>query len=178
MTGTLVARLMLLAISAVAVVSCARSPRPRERGAGVDLSGAMARAEGPPGSARDFSMVRAGRRRAGVALVAPAKIAIPVDGVHGSFDFRCFAAPVYNVGDGVTMGILWETATGASILLERRFDAARSAGDRRWTELSVPLEIGGGGRIVLEASAGSSGNLVADWVAVAEPRLVPRTGRK
>jgi len=139
-----------------------------------DLSEELASAASPPGSIRDFTMVRAGERRRGVALIAPVKLSVPVNETHGLFEFRCFAAAVYNVGDGVTLEILWEDSSGARRLIERRFDAARRREDRRWAEISVPLKIEGRGHIVFAASAGASGDLVADWVTVAQPRVSPR----
>lgn len=165
-----------LVLSVGGLVACAPGRVRQVQPVRGDLSSALAHAASPPGSIGDFTMVRAGERRNGVALIAPVRISVPVNSTRGSFEFKCFAAPVYNIGDGVTLEILWEDRSGARSLLRRRFDAARRSEDRRWAEISVPVRIEEGGRIVFAASAGPGGDLVADWVAVAEPRIVERDG--
>jgi hypothetical protein len=126
-----------------------------------------------------FSLVRAGTRRNGLLLVAPEVVSAPLPGLAGKMEFRCFVAPVYNIGDGVILEIVLEAEDRERVLLRRRLDAGRRAEDRQWNELVVPLQIPrDGASLLLRASGGdpednpgTGVDLVADWLVIADPRL-------
>jgi hypothetical protein len=174
--GGAVHRGMILLV-AIFGASCRGQAPPSSPAGAWDLGSSFAGAVSAPSSVRDFPLVRAGERHAGVALIAPARLSVPVGASRGAFDFHCLAAPVYNVGDGTKLEIYREGREGRRKLFERYFDAARRSEDRRWTTISVPLDVGDAGvQIVLVVSGGARGDMVADWLAIAEPRLSRRTG--
>ena len=85
------------------------------------------------------------------------------------------AAAEFNVGDGFRMDVLVGGPGQTRRVYSRYFDAGRKAEDRRWISLEVPLDLTGseGERVEVAVSGGPQGDLVADWLALAEVRVDP-----
>jgi hypothetical protein len=133
-------------------------------------------------SPRRFSLVRGGVRREGLLLVAPAAMQAPLDGIRGTIEFRCSVAPVYNIGDGMTIEILLAFDGGQQSLMRRTVDAGRQSEDRQWIPIAVPVDLpaAGDAALVIRVSGGTPGgssgtgpDLVADWLVVAGPEVIP-----
>ena len=162
---------------------CAPAPPPRLTDAtAIDLTGRFstdpqnAAAVGSSGSFERHSVVtRNGRREDAMTVVAPLEIRAGLAGLSGRFTLKFLAAPVFNIGDGVQMDVLMGGAGGRKQLFGRYFDAGRKAADRDWLPLDIPMDLSGAGDAYLEirVSGGPQGDLIADWLALAEVRLVP-----
>jgi hypothetical protein len=108
-------------------------------------------------------------------LLAPVAIRAGLAGLSGRFTLKLQASPLFNVGDGVQMEVFAGSAGDCRLVCSRYFDPGRLAGDRDWIELEVPVDLSGAVDSYLEirVSAGPQGNLDADWLALAEVRIVP-----
>lgn len=113
-------------------------------------------------------VTRKGLRREALVIVAPVIIHAPLQGVSGRATLRGWAAPVYNIGDGLQMYIFVRRNGIRDQVGSQYIDSGRNAGDRDWIPIEVPLEIGEGDWLEIEISAGPQGNLVADWLALSE----------
>jgi hypothetical protein len=153
---------------------------PRE--AGVDLLDRFGIArEGTAAAVNSQSLrrhewvTRRGRRLATTTLLAPVAIRAGLAGLSGRFTVKLLAAPLFNVGDGVQMEVFAGSAGDRRLVCSRYFDPGRLATDRDWIPLAVPVDLSGAVDSYLEirVSAGPQGNLDADWLALAEVRIVP-----
>jgi hypothetical protein len=122
---------------------------------------------------RHSIVVRNGKQKDAMRLVAPITVRVGLAGLSGRFTLRLVATPVFNIGDGLQMDILVGSGGDRRRVYGRYFDAGRKAGDRDWIPLEVPLDLSGKSDAYLEIqiSGGPQGDLVADWLAVAEMRM-------
>lgn len=124
---------------------------------------------------RHASVRRDGTSADAMTLVAPVAIRAGLAGISGRFTLRLLAAPVFNVGDGMQLNVILGEAGVRQPVSSRYFDAGRREADRHWATLEVPLELRGSADTYLEIrlSGGPQGDLVADWLALADARLDP-----
>jgi hypothetical protein len=124
---------------------------------------------------RDFDLVRCGRREAALVLVAPVRARAPLV-ERGALRLEGWCTPVFNIGDGVELEVSLVRGQARTPLLRRTFDAGRRAADRDWVRIEVPLDVGAADAswLELELRAGPQGDLVGDWLALADLRLVAR----
>jgi hypothetical protein len=130
--------------------------------------------QGESGSFQRHSPVtRGGRQLDAMILIAPATIRALTEGLSGPCLLKLEAAPVFNIGDGMQLTVSVEDGAKSKIVFERGFDAGRMAVDRKWTGLAIPLELSGTKEegVEIRVSGGPQGDLVADWLALAELRL-------
>ena len=133
------------------------------------------------GAAESFSLhqtvVRRGKPRDAIVLVAPATIRAPLSGYGGNLLLECDATPVYNIGDGMQLTVAIRTGSAERQIFTRYFDAGRRAEDREWVHLSIPLAVTepSTSELVITVSGGPHGDLVADWLALASIRIIQRT---
>lgn len=118
-------------------------------------------------------VIRKGLRRNAIIIVAPVCIQASLQGVSGKAMLKGWAAPVYNIGDGLRMDLYISRRGIRYQVGSRYFDPGRKAGDRDWIPIEVPLEIAEGeeDRLEIEISAGPQGDLVADWLALSSLSL-------
>jgi hypothetical protein len=123
--------------------------------------------------ASHFPVVRNGREEDAMRLIAPVAIQTSLSGLSGEFTLKMLAAPVFNLGDGFQMDVLVGGAGNRTQIYTRYFDAGRKAADRVWIPLEIPFELRGLADAYLEirVSGGPQGDLVADWLALAEVHL-------
>lgn len=125
---------------------------------------------------RHYPVVRKGRCRDAMLLIAPVTAWADVGGIAGSYFLEALCTQVFNTGDGIQMDIYLTERGARRKICSRYFDAGRRAEDRDWIPVSIPLVLGQtqNSRIEIEASAGAQGDLVGDWLALSSVRLVPR----
>ena len=121
---------------------------------------------------QDQLVTRKGVRKKAVAMIAPVCIHASLQGVSGKATLKGWAAPVFNIGDGLQMDLFLKRGGIRYQIGSRYFDAGRKAEDRDWIFLEVPLEIGEEDWLEMEISAGPQGDLVADWLALSEMRVI------
>jgi len=152
------------------------------RQAGVDLLDRLGTVRAGTTVARESQSVRRhewverrGRRLATTTLLAPVIVQADLAGLSGRFTLKLLASPLFNVGDGLRLDVLVSGDGDAQLVCSRYFDAGRLASDRDWVPLEVPLNLSGAADSHLEirVSAGPQGDLDADWLALAEARIVP-----
>ena len=184
------ARLAIVLLYATAALGCLGLPSacgpatpalpPHE--AGVDLLDRLAVVrQGTDAAGNSHSVrrrewvVRRGRGLVTTTLLAPVVVRAGLAGLSGRFTLKLLASPTFNVGDGVQLEVLAGGAGGLRPVCSRYFDAGRLAGDRDWIPLEGPLSLSGAADAYLEirVSAGPEGDLDADWLALAEARIVP-----
>jgi hypothetical protein len=163
--------------------ACTRAPQPGRRDAGGwDLLPrfTIVREDGVTEGGlrsplRHEWVTRRGRRLDAAALVAPVAIRAKLTPVSGRFTLKLLASSLFNIGDGMLMEVFVGGPGTHRHICSRYFDAGRKAEDRDWIPLSVPLELSGHADTFVEirVSAGPQGDLVADWLALAEARLDP-----
>jgi hypothetical protein len=122
---------------------------------------------------RRLVVTRKGRREEALVLVAPIGVRAAISGIAGAVSLEALAAPVFNIGDGIKLEIFLSDTRGEKRVYEGQFDAGRQDSDRNWTALKIPIDLGAGGawQVEMRVSAGSRGDLVGDWLAVARVRL-------
>jgi hypothetical protein len=126
--------------------------------------------EFPP---RSLPITRRGKRREAIILIAPSTVKLTLGGISGPISLKGWAAPVFNIGDGIQMEIKLTDSQPQRTVYSRRFDAARDAADRDWIPLDIGFSLDESSKWDLEmsVSAGPQGDLVGDWVALAELHL-------
>jgi hypothetical protein len=123
--------------------------------------------EFPP---RSLPVTRRGKRRDAIVLIAPSTVRVTLEGISGPVSLQGWVAPVFNIGDGIQMDLKLMDSRQQRGLYSRRFDPARSAADRDW----IPVDIGfnlderNTSDLEMTVSAGPQGDLVGDWLALAE----------
>jgi hypothetical protein len=122
----------------------------------------------PPssGGLETLEVIRKGRRRKALILVAPAKVRALLPGKPGKTNLICIAAPVFDVGDGIQMELSIVRAGGRFPVGNRFFDAGRRAEDRNWVVAAFPIESQVGDELEIEVLGGPQGDLTADWLAL------------
>jgi len=111
--------------------------------------------------------------------VAPMVATASLGGFIGKSDLRFIAVPVFNVGDGIQMEV-WLTDGGPPVrVCSRYFDPGWRFEDRRWTPISVSMELHRkDARIEIRVSGGPEGNLTGDWLAFADVQLLSGAERQ
>jgi len=124
---------------------------------------------------RHFPVTRRGRRLDTLTLKAPAAVQAPLAGYPDRCALNLMAAQPFNIGDGLQLDVTLRGSGSDRVVYRRYFDAARRAADRDWIPLEIPLDLGGLAEPQLEIriSAGPQGDLDADWLALAEIRILP-----
>jgi hypothetical protein len=119
------------------------------------------------------SIVRSGRQEDATILVAPITVRANLAGYHGALRLRLLATPVFNIGDGIQMDIFLVNGSDRNRICSRYFDAGRNAADRQWIAMEVPLDLRNrqDSQVEVQVSGGPQGDLVADWLALAEVRI-------
>jgi hypothetical protein len=126
--------------------------------------------EFPP---RSLPVTRRGKRRDAIVLIAPSTVKVTLAGIFGPVSLKGWIAPVFNIGDGIQMEMKLTDSQQQRTIYGRRFDPARSAADRDWIPLDIGFNLDESNKWDLEmsVSAGPQGDLVGDWVALAELHL-------
>ncbi len=156
--------------------ACGRTPAPSARslaeGFNVVVGGGT-----PESFQRHARVTRNGRQEDAMVLVAPVTVRASVGAADGKLALRLLATPVFNIGDGMSLDVFVESKGERSRIFSRYFDAGRKAEDRAWMPLEVPVDLQGQAdfRLEFELSGGPQGDLVADWLALADLRIVPGT---
>jgi len=147
-------------------------------GPGLDITGALMPVDGASRKNlyRKMEVLRRGERKDALVLLAPAFLQVSLqEQLSGEGTLECWAAPVFDIGDGIQMNV-YVRRNGVQVLKgSRYFDPGRTAEDRSWIRISIPLEIRKGDQLEIEVSAGPQGDLVADWLALSDVRLVSAT---
>jgi len=112
---------------------------------------------------------RGGVRKNAMVLVAPAAAKTSLEGIHGRMELHLLVVPVFNVGDGIQMEIrLLDDAQPVQVC-SRYFDPGRRFEDRRWTPVTIPMDVHRkDAQLEIRVSGGPEGNLTGDWLAFAE----------
>jgi hypothetical protein len=121
---------------------------------------------------RQMPVVREGVRRESLVLIAPATVRASLLGISGQTAMVGFAAPVFNVGDGMQMDIFLKRPEGRRLVVSRYFDPGRNAEDRNWIMLRIPLNICEEDQLEIELSSGPQEDSTADWLALSSLHLV------
>ena len=105
-------------------------------------------------------------------MIAPIRLRAPLDGAMEYIRMEGLATPVFNLGDGFQLDFLLVTDEKSRVIESRYFDPGRRAKDREWIPFSIPLIPRDREEwLEVRVSGGPQGDLVADWLAIAEPRL-------
>jgi hypothetical protein len=174
---------MLCALCITAFWSaCSQAPSVGDAGAaGIDLADRFHVVPGESAPAghetvlkRHYRVTRRGKQMDTTTLIGPAVIRAGLADLSGKFALKMLASPLFNVGDGVQMDIILGGAGDRRPIGSRYFDAGRRAENRDWIALSIPIDLTGAADAYLEIrlSAGPQGDLVADWLALAEVRII------
>jgi hypothetical protein len=129
---------------------------------------------GAPGSFQQHTaVVRNGKQEDATILVAPITVRAELAGYYGKLWLRLLATPVFNIGDGIQMDVFFLDGSDRTRICSRYFDAGRNPADRQWIALEIPLDLrnGQGSQVEIRVSGGPQGDLVADWLALAEVRI-------
>jgi hypothetical protein len=123
-------------------------------------------------------VTRSGRTMQAAVLRAPVAVRLPLGKSSTVLALECLAAPVFNVGDGMLLQAAVVDGGREQVVFGRGFDAGRRAQDRDWVPLSIPLKPcrSADCALILRLSAGAQGDLVADWLALADVRIVDSGG--
>jgi hypothetical protein len=129
---------------------------------------------------RHRSIMRKGKLADATVLVAPVTVRAGLAGITGRCTLRMLAAPAFNVGDGVEAELHLIQSGEDRKIFSRYFDAGRKAEDRAWFPIEVPLDLSPSREVYLEiqVSGGPQGDLVADWLAIAEVHVVPENRKR
>ncbi len=175
---------VLLCISvALSFEGCQKSRMaPTGSPAAIDLTdrfyapGAALKGAGSGTFDRHYDVVRKGRKKDSMLLIAPVKAVVDLKNLAGSYLLEGWFTQVFNTGDGIQMDVYQVSEGRRRNIYSRYVDAGRCCQDRAWIPLQVPLSLGPGQstRIEITASGGPQGDLVADWLAVSSLRLIPK----
>ena len=116
-------------------------------------------------------VIRKGVRKKALIISAPISIHASLQGISGELVLRGWAAPVFNIGDGLEMKLFLCRDGNRYPLVVRAFDAARKAEDRAWVPIEILLKLTGREQLEIEVAAGIQGDLTADWLALSELAL-------
>jgi len=152
-----------------------RQPPATEAQPAMDLSErfSLTTPGSPEPPERFLKIIRKGVRKDSLVLIAPSAITAPLFGLSGRRTLRFWAAPVFNIGDGVQMNVFLRRSGIRILVGSRYFDPGRNAEDRSWIPVSIALEVNEGDLIEIEASAGPQGDLTADWLALNSVVVTP-----
>jgi hypothetical protein len=128
-----------------------------------------------------FRVVRNGFARDAMVLEAPVSIRAPLAGAAPGAILECQSTPVFNVGDGMQMDMHLIDGVKRRVIYSRYYDAGRHLEDRAWIPLSIPLDLEGSSvaaQLEIRVSGGPQGDLVADWLALSDVRIIQGRARK
>ncbi len=123
---------------------------------------------------RNMQVTRRGRRESSIVLVAPVAVVADIGEDRGTVKLEFLAAPVFNLGDGFQLNVFLKDAHRTAPVYSRYFDAGRKASDRDWIPIEISLDLVGQRSRMLElkVSGGPQGDLVGDWLALAQMRVL------
>ncbi len=119
-------------------------------------------------------VIRKGVRKDALVAVSPVIIRAPLQGVSGQMVLQGFAAPVFNIGDGIQMNIFLRYAGISRPISSRYFDPGRKIEDREWIPIEIPLTLSEGEQLEIQAVAGPRGDSTADWLALSSMQLASK----
>jgi hypothetical protein len=124
-----------------------------------------------------FAASRNGIDRDSILLIPPITVRASLKGIAGHATLVGIATPVYNIGDGMQLDVVLIQEGNRRTVYTRYYDPGRKTEDRKWIPFKIPLDLPQGNdiRIELRVSAGMQGDLVADWLAVSELRVIAKT---
>jgi len=128
----------------------------------------------PESFERHLPVVRQGQRRDAMVLIAPVAVNTSLQGASGEVMLEGWAAPVFNVGDGLQMDLFLVRDGRHELLGSRFFDAARKAEDRKWIRIAWTFKLGGNENLEIRVTAGPQGDQSADWLALSSLRLLQK----
>jgi hypothetical protein len=137
-----------------------------------------------PGAGRGLLMGpmvvdRAGIKKRAMVLVAPVTATASLEGCSGRVELKFAIVPLFNVGDGIQMEIRIVDDGPPVIICSRYFDPGRRFEDRRWTPMSVAMDLHSKDpRLEIRVSGGPEGNLTGDWLAFAGLQISSGTERQ
>jgi hypothetical protein len=143
----------------------------------LDLTDRFSPAESSQNSAhfeQNTPVIRKGVAKKALIISAPVSIHASLQGISGEMVFKGWAAPVFNIGDGLEMKLFLRRDGNRHPLGVRTFDAGRKAEDRAWVPIDIPLSLTGMDQLEIEVTAGDQGDLTADWLALSELTLLPK----
>jgi len=155
--------------------ACVRAPEHVGQSHTIDLAGRFCLVEGVSESFQASSAAaRNGEKKDAMILVAPVAVIASLTGIGGRGWLECMAAPVFNVGDGFVLEVVLSRDGREEVISRRFFDPGRLKSDRRWMPLSMPIDFMESEAVELrfKLAGGPQGDLVADWLAIASPRIV------
>jgi hypothetical protein len=120
---------------------------------------------------KNTPVARKGVRKKALIISAPISIHASLHCISGEMVLRGWAAPVFNIGDGLEMKLFLRRDGNRHPLIIRTFDAGRNAEDRAWVPIEIPLNLTGKDRLEIEVTAGAQGDLTADWLALSDLAL-------
>lgn len=171
----------LVALLILVFESCRTEPPDRQAGMGLDLterfelaSGERAKSATRKAFTPHVAVVRRGQRRDVMVLVAPVVIRASLAGISGRVCLTGFAAPVFNIGDGIQMDVWLVGAGPEQRVYSRYFDPARLEQDRAWIPFEIPMELDGTAErphIEIRVAGGPQGDHTADWLGVSSPTV-------
>ncbi len=123
---------------------------------------------------RNFAVIRKGLRKDTLTLVAPVSVRATLPDASGKMMLEGLATPVFNIGDGIEMNLFLIRGGVRRPIGRRYFDSGRRAEDRAWIPIAFPVDLHAGDTLEIDVAAGPQGDLVADWLALSELRLVRR----
>jgi hypothetical protein len=128
----------------------------------------------PEAFAAHQEVTRSGHRKDAMRLIAPLRIRLSLGEMPQTFKLTMQVTPVFNIGDGMQLDFLVGKSGESHPVAGRYFDAARIAADRAWVPMEVTVDSGGeaGAYLEIRLSGGPQGDLVADWLAIADLRVV------
>jgi hypothetical protein len=122
---------------------------------------------------------RAGVKKRAMVLVAPVAATASLGGFSGRIELKFTTVPVFNVGDGIRMEIRVIDDGPPVLVCSRYFDPGRRFEDRRWTPMSVSMDLHSKDpRLEIRVSGGPEGNLTGDWLAFAGLQISSGTERQ
>jgi hypothetical protein len=121
---------------------------------------------------RNMAVIRRGQSRDALVLEAPVNLRAPLGALSSNTRLTAWATPVFNIGDGIQLDVLVATEDGSRLMESRYFDSGRRSEDRAWVPISIPLDLGAESKwLELRVSGGPQGDLVGDWLALADLRF-------
>jgi hypothetical protein len=123
---------------------------------------------------RKMRVNRRGRQESSLVLAAPIIARAEIREASAAVKLQFLAAPVFNLGDGFQLDVFLKDGSEKTPVYSRYFDAGRKASDRDWIPIEISLNLAQRKQAGLELriSAGPQGDLVADWLALAQMRMI------
>jgi hypothetical protein len=123
---------------------------------------------------RNLTVTRKGLQREALVLIAPVSVRASLKDVSGQRILEGWAAPVFNVGDGLQMEVFIRRDGERRRVGGRYFDAGRKFEDRDWIPIAFPLNLGQDDQLEIDIGSGPQQDTSADWLALSSLRLTQR----